>query len=90
MLGLARKWGEALDVVQRWDTLDPLDQDVFDAEWPLTIDYLVRLLRYREQGLFSSDQESRLQEIRQFMQAHAHKIDAVLGPGEARLNPSLQ
>lgn len=87
--GLARKWDEALETVRQWDRLDRLDQTVFDVEWPLTIDYLVRLLRYRHQGQFSADQESRFQEIRQFMQDHAHEIDAVLGPGEARLNPSL-
>ncbi|MBA2452957.1 MAG: hypothetical protein H0V47_07280, partial [Chloroflexia bacterium] len=68
--GLARKWDEALDIIAQWDELDPLDQDVFDAEWPLTIDYLNRLRDYRQQGMFSTIQERWFQKLQRDMYGH--------------------
>jgi hypothetical protein len=67
--GLGRKWDETFDVIQQWDELDPLDQDVFDAEWPLTIDFLNRLRDFRQQGMFSDLQEQRFQELQRTLYA---------------------
>lgn len=85
--GLARKWGESLDVLRCWDELDPLDQDVFDAEWPLTLDYLDRLREYRQRYPLSREQERRLQELEQSLYDHETDLEAILGPGGAMLDP---
>lgn len=85
--GLARKWGEALDTMRDWESLDPLDQDVFDVEWPLTLDYLDRLREYRRQSLFSPRQERRFQELKKSLYDHESELEVILGPGGAMLDP---
>lgn len=84
--GLARKWDESLDVMRCWDELDSLDQDVFDVEWPLTLDYLGRLREYRQQYPFSPEQERRFQELEQSLYAHEPELEAIFGTGGAMLD----
>jgi hypothetical protein len=77
----------AADLATRWNDLDELEQEDLVAEWPLTIDFLLRVLKYEESGLMSAEQQQRFAEIRQFMRDHEAEIDAVLGPGEAMIDP---
>lgn len=84
--GLARKWAEALDIIRQWNELDPLDQDVFDAEWPLTIDYLNRLNEYRQQGLLSTIQEQQFQRLQRDIYGHEPDLEFVLGQGQVMLD----
>lgn len=84
--GLARKWDEALDIITQWNELDPLDQDVFDAEWPLTIDYLNRLREYRLQGMLSTIQEQQFQKLQRDMYERRPDLEIVLGQGQVMLD----
>lgn len=89
LVGLARKWDGALDAVRHWDKLSRSERIEIDAEWPLAVDYLERLLIYQRDGMFSPEQERTFQKLRKFMRAHEHELETVLGPGGVMLDPPL-
>lgn len=86
---LKGEWDHALDVVRHPGESLWGDPETLDAEWYLAISHLIYLLRLRRQGLFSPDQESRFQELRQFMRDHAHELEVVLGRDGVMLDPPL-
>src|SRR5687768_12379274 len=79
------KW--AVDLVTRWETVDEYEQEDLISEWPLTIDFLLRVLNFQARGLMSDEQQRRFAEMRQFTRDHEADIDAVLGSGEAMIDP---
>jgi hypothetical protein len=87
MGALEREWKSAIELAANWHIADPFDKDDLAIEWHLTIDFLLRVLKYEERGLMSAEQQQRFAEIRQFMRDHEAEIDAVLGPGEAMIDP---
>jgi hypothetical protein len=87
--GLARVWHEAVGTVRVWDEVSWIEQAEVGAEWPLAVDYLYRLLQYRQQGMFSPEQESWFQDFQCFMREHEAELETVLGSGSVHLNPSL-
>lgn len=86
---LRGEWDHALDVVRNPGESLWGDPETLFAEWFLAISHLVHLLRLQQQGFFSSDQERRFEELRCFMRAHEHELEAVLGPGGVTLDPRL-
>lgn len=87
MAALEREWRSAVELAANWDDADPFDKEDLAIEWDLTIDFLLRVLNFQERGLMSAEQQQRFVEIRQFMREHESDIDAVLGPGEAMIDP---
>lgn len=87
MGALEREWRAAVELVADWDNADPFDQEDLEVEWGLTIDFLLRVLNFQERGLMSAEQQRRFAGIRQFMREHEADIDAVLGSGEAMIDP---
>jgi hypothetical protein len=87
MGALEREWRSAVELAANWDDADPFDKEDLAIEWDLTIDFLLRVLNYQERGLLSAEQQQRFADIRQYMLDHESDIDAVLGPGEATIDP---
>lgn len=84
---LEREWKTAVEMAANWEQADPFDREDLAIEWPLTIDFLLRVLNFQDRGLMSAVQQQRFEDIRQFMREHEADIDAVLGPGEAMIDP---
>ena len=77
----------AVDLVIRWDEIGELEQEDLVAEWPLTIDYLLRSLSYLDKGLMSPEQIHRLAATRAFLHEHEPVLAAVLGADNLMLDP---
>jgi hypothetical protein len=87
MGALEREWRSAVELAANWDDADPFDKEDLAVEWDLTIEFLLRVLNFKERGLMSAEQQRRFADIRRFMREHESAIDAVLGPGEAMIDP---
>jgi hypothetical protein len=84
---LEREARWAVDLVQRWKDADEFEQEDLIAEWPLTIDFLMRSLSYQDKGLMTQDQLRHLQEIRLFLSKHEPVLADVLGRDNLMLDP---
>jgi hypothetical protein len=76
-------WIDAVEIVQRWDTLDDIEQTDFVVEWPLTLDCLSQLLRYADRGQLTPPQRKRLKDVQAYIRDHDDLVAAVLGQHDA-------
>jgi hypothetical protein len=72
-------------VAETWDDLDEIVQLDFVAEWPLTIDALVRVQHLVQELHLTPEQRATFDRVLAYMRDHVQEIADVLGDEYARL-----
>ena len=86
LTALEREVQWAVDLVLRWDAIDEIEQEDLIGEWPLTIDFLCRSLSYRDKGLMTPTQHTRLTVIHGFLHDHESVLADVFGEDNLMLD----
>lgn len=86
LTALEREAQCAVDLAMRWNAIDEIEQEDLIGEWPLSIDFLSRLLSYRDKGLMTPAQHKRLTTIRAYPHDHESVLAFALGDDNLMLD----
>jgi hypothetical protein len=75
---LDQKWRVIPDLARTWDTLDPIDQEVFVLEWAIPHSHLLRLQEYIAHGQLSPAQLARYESLQRLIQAHGPTLGRLM------------
>ncbi len=79
---LCREWEDIPEVAGEWNEWEDHDRLDFVVEWPIREDRLHQLREWLAQGLLTSGQQARYEELLQLIARHRPLLDRLLDEDE--------